>query len=144
LGMDPAIPGIVRCNRLIVRLHFLAPRIGILAPCGGTSVFVLRVAPEPGPSPRRPGAERSHGEYTLRLRDLVRFPTSWRCATGLLWVGFPPGVAGRRSNIPWRTSGTGRSGRNAAAARRTCRSIGTAPTPNSRWRRPRIISRSTL
>jgi hypothetical protein len=40
-GMDATMPGIVRCNFLIIRLHFLALRIGIIAPRGGTSDFVL-------------------------------------------------------------------------------------------------------
>jgi len=55
--------------------------------------IVLAVAPSPG----TPGAERLRGEYTVRLRDLIRFPRGWRCATGLVWVGLPPGVADEKT-----------------------------------------------
>jgi tetratricopeptide (TPR) repeat protein/thiol-disulfide isomerase/thioredoxin len=42
-------------------------------------------------------ADRLRGEYTLALRNLVRFPGGWRCTEGVQWVSFPPGVADEKT-----------------------------------------------
>jgi thiol-disulfide isomerase/thioredoxin len=49
------------------------------------------------PLPDAQGSEAWRGDYVVRLNQLVKFPTGWRCNGGIQWVSLPATVADEKT-----------------------------------------------